>query len=101
MSAVERTRGRNPHRAGYGLEVKQDNLEMLAIAGRNPHRAGYGLEGQKYTFYRILFVCRNPHRAGYGLEDYGKIGMGIRAAVAILIVLDMGWKRGTFSCVLH
>ena len=37
--------------------------------------------------------CRNPHRAGYGLEENGKLVLQDTISVAILIVLDMGWKQ--------
>ena len=54
-------------RAGSKNKVPE---EGIVLTGRNPHRAGYGLEVNLYNDKTLNEDRRNPHRAGYGLEAY-------------------------------
>ena len=47
-------------------------ITLLALR-RNPHRAGYGLEVVDAVGLEKMLERRNPHRAGYGLEAMGKL----------------------------
>ena len=93
-SAKQADKGRNPHCTGAGLEGSRrlDDNEVL-VGSRNPHCTGAGLEASKQgSGYALLRRGRNPHCTGAGLEVHFCTEARLRAFVAILIVLEQGWK---------
>ena len=62
-------------------------------AGRNPHCTGAGLEVPVENAYEVIRQGRNPHCTGAGLEDANLKWQRLSTeTVAILIVLEQGWK---------
>ncbi len=117
-TAREVSERRNPHCTGAGLEESSSMLLGLPPSeSRNPHCTGAGLEVELRALNRGQSMCRNPHCTGAGLEAasftltrgrsswsqsslyWSRVGSDTLfprdaaiTRVAILIVLEQGWK---------